>query len=134
VVTARDAVVHREEIPIMSHKKLTDTELVLLSTASQREDGAVELTGKPTRAVANKVLTRLLSDGLVEEVDGGGTLPVWRRDDDQGAFALRITARGLAAIGIETSSATPEAPVASAATEVDGDQLYPQRSLLLARP
>src|SRR4051794_29469431 len=31
----------------MLPKKLTDTELVLLSTASQREDGAVELTGTP---------------------------------------------------------------------------------------
>ena len=75
------------------------------------------------RPATNKMLTRLLSDGLVEEVTAGGTLPVWRRDDDKGAFALRITARGLAAIGIETSSAPPEAAVASGATEVDDDQL-----------
>jgi hypothetical protein len=41
VVTARDAVVNRTEIPIMSPKKLTDTQLVLLSAASQRKDGAL---------------------------------------------------------------------------------------------
>ena len=81
----------------MSPKKLTDSQLVLLSAAAQREDGAIELTGKPKRAVANKAVTKLLNVGLVEEVAAGGTLPVWRRDDDQGAFALRITARGLAA-------------------------------------
>src|SRR4029077_17144459 len=118
-----DAVVYREEIPIMSPKKLTDSQLVLLSAAAQREDGAIELTGKPKRAVANKAVIKLLHVGLVEEVAAGGTLPVWRRDDDQGAVALRITARGLAALGIEKSSASPEAAVASGATEVDCDQL-----------
>jgi Protein of unknown function (DUF3489) len=117
----------------MSPKKLTDTELVLLSTASQREDGAAELTGKPKRAVANKVLTRLLSDGLVEEVAAGGTLPVWRRDDDQGAFALRIMALGLAAIGIEKSP-SPEVAVASGGTEVDGDPIADAASRAIPAP
>jgi hypothetical protein len=102
----------------MSPKKLTDSQLVLLSAAAQREDGAIELTGKPKRAVANKAVTKLLNVGLVEEVAAGGTLPVWRRDDDQGAFALRITARGLTAIGIE---APPEMAVTSGVTEMDGD-------------
>jgi hypothetical protein len=109
------------EIPIMSPKKLTDSQLVLLSAAAQRENGAIELTGKPKRAVANRAVTRLLNDGLVEEVLAGGTLPVWRRDDDQGAFALRITDRGLAALGIEKSSARSEAAVTSVATEGDGN-------------
>ena len=105
----------------MSPKKLTDSQLVLLSAAAQREDGAVDLTGKPKRAVANKAVTRLLNDGLVEEVAAGGTLPVWRRDDDQGAVALRITAPGLAAVGIEMSGTPPEVAVTSGATEGDGD-------------
>jgi hypothetical protein len=47
--------------------------------------------------------------------------PVWRRDNDRGAFALTITARGLAALGIEKSSASPEMGVTSGASEVDGD-------------
>ena len=91
---------------------------MLLSAAAQREDGAIELTGKPKRAVANKAVTELLNVGLVEEVAAGGTLPVWRRDDEQGAFALRITARGLTAIGIEVP---PEMAVTSGVTEMDGD-------------
>jgi len=39
VVTAQDAVANRMEIPIMSPNKLTETQLVLLSAASKREDG-----------------------------------------------------------------------------------------------
>src|SRR3954449_5186567 len=68
----------------MTPRKLTDTQLVLLSAAAQRQDGAIELTGKPKPAVARKALTTLLTDGLVEEVPAGSTLPVWRRDHDQG--------------------------------------------------
>ena len=104
----------------MTPRKLTDTQLVLLSAAAQRQDGVIELTGKPKPAVARKALITLLNDGLVEEVPAGGTLPVWRRDDDQGALALRITARGLTALGVQTS-ASPDLAVTSGATEADGD-------------
>jgi Protein of unknown function (DUF3489) len=40
---------------------------------------------------------------LIEEVPAGGTLPVWRRDDDAGPLALRMTPQGLAAIGDDAS-------------------------------
>ncbi len=100
----------------MTLRKLTDTQLVLLSAAAQRQDGAIELTGKPKPAVARKALTTLLTDGLVEEVPAGSTLPVWRRDDDQGALGLRITARGLTALGVGTG-ASADVTVASGATE-----------------
>jgi hypothetical protein len=121
----------------MSAKKLTDTQLVLLTAASQHEDSAIELTGKPKRAVATKALIRLLNDGLVEEVAAGGRVPVWRRDNDQGAFALRITARGLAAIGIYKADASPEVAVAQARarwTAIPLPTLHSQRFLLPARP
>jgi hypothetical protein len=118
----------------MSPKKLTDTQLVLLSAASQRKDGAFELTGNPKGSVASKTITKLLKDGLVEEVPAGGMLPVWRRDDDQGAFALRITARGLAAIGIEQSSGPPQVAVTSGATKVDGDPAADAASSAMPAP
>jgi hypothetical protein len=118
----------------MSPKKLTDSQLVLLSAAAQRTDGGVELTGNRKGAVAKRVITNLLNDGLVEQVPAGGMLPVWRRDDDQGAFALRITARGLAAIGIERSSASPEMAVTSGVTEVDGDPVADAASSAMPTP
>ena len=44
--------------------------------------------------------------GLLEEVRAGGALPVWRRDDDSGAMALRITKNGLEAIDVEDEATT----------------------------
>jgi hypothetical protein len=118
----------------MTPKKLTDSQLVLLSAAAQRADGAVERTGNRKGAVAKKVITNLLNVGLVEEVPAGGSLPVWRRDDDRSAFALRITARGLAAFGIERSSAAPEMAVTSGVTEMDGDPIADAASSAMAAP
>jgi Protein of unknown function (DUF3489) len=81
--------------------RLTDTQLVILSAASQRDERGVELPANVKGEVARKVVNKLIRAGLLEEVLAGGSLPVWRRDDDSGAMALRITKSGLEAIGIE---------------------------------
>jgi hypothetical protein len=80
--------------------KLTDTQLLLLSAASQRDDHALEPPPKLTGGAAGKVVAKLLTEGLVEEVRARGSLPVWRRDDD-GPRTLRITKKGLQAIRVE---------------------------------
>jgi hypothetical protein len=79
----------------MSPNKLTDTQLVLLSAAAQREDGAVDPAEGPKGGLAKKAINKLLTDGLVEEVPAGSMLPVWRRNNDRGPLALCITPRGL---------------------------------------
>ena len=89
--------------------KLTDTQLVILSAASQREDCAIELAPNLKAAAAHKVVGKLLSDGLIEEIEARGSLPIWRRDDDKGPLALRITTRGLAAIQVDQGGARAEA-------------------------
>jgi hypothetical protein len=89
--------------------KLTDTQLVLLSAASRCEDGAIELAPNLKGGAAHKVVGKLLSEGLVEEIPALGALPVWRRNDEEGARALRITPRGLAAIGVGEGGAPPKA-------------------------
>ena len=89
--------------------KLTDTQLVILSAASQREDYAIELAPNLKGGAAQKVIGKLLSDGLIEEIEARGSLPVWRRDEDKGPRALRITKRGLAAIQVNQGSARAEA-------------------------
>jgi hypothetical protein len=78
--------------------KLTDTQLVLLSAASQRDDRALEIPDTLTGGAAKKVVDKLLRAGLVEEVCAGSSLPVWRRDEQQGPIALQITGEGLKAI------------------------------------
>ena len=81
-------------------KKLTDTQLVILSHASQRDDGAVlPLVDSVTinGAALTKCLQSLLGRGLVEEIDGA---PDWRGRDIDDPKILRLTTLGLAAIGV----------------------------------
>jgi Protein of unknown function (DUF3489) len=81
--------------------RLTDTQLIILSAASQRDDRGVELPANLKGEAARKVVDKLVGAGLLEEVRAGGSLPVWRRDDGSGARALRITKTGLEAIDVE---------------------------------
>jgi hypothetical protein len=87
--------------------KLTDTQLIILSAASQRDDRGVELPANLKGEAARKVVDKLIRAGLLEEVRAGGSLPVWRRDDESGAMALRITKNGLEAIDVEGVAAAP---------------------------
>jgi hypothetical protein len=83
--------------------KLTDTQLVILSKASQREDRIVELATTLKGGAAHKVVGRLLTEGLLEELQARGGLPAWRRDDEDRPIALRITKRGIKAIQADDS-------------------------------
>ena len=65
--------------------RLTDTQLVILSAASQREDRGVELLANVQGKAAGKVVAKLVRAGLLEEMKASGSLPVWRRDDESGA-------------------------------------------------
>jgi hypothetical protein len=85
----------------MPATKLTDTQLVVLSAASRREDRGVVLPAKLKGGAAQKVVAKLIDLGLIEEVRARCELPVWRRDDDSRAMALRITKPGLKAIAVE---------------------------------
>jgi hypothetical protein len=97
---AHDAVANRKEISM----KLTDTQLMLLSAASQREDGAVVLAADLADGATAKLVSKLLRNKLIEEVPAGA-LPVWRSDDAAGPLALHVTKLGLAAIGVEGETA-----------------------------
>ena len=92
--------------------ELTDTQLVLLSAASQREDHAVEFPANLKGGVADKVIGKLLTANLLEEVRANGSLPIWRRDDQHGPFSLRITKQGLGAIQVEDAPGVAPAGVA----------------------
>ena len=93
----------------MSPNRLTNTQLVILSAASQREDRAIELAPNLKGGAARKVVGKLQADGLIEEIEASGSLPVWRHGDDKGPLALRITERGRAAIQADQHGAREEA-------------------------
>ncbi|HZO52608.1 MAG TPA: DUF3489 domain-containing protein, partial [Bryobacteraceae bacterium] len=119
---------------------LTDTQLVILSTASQRDDRGVELPANLKFQAARKVVDRLIGAGLLEEVGAAGSLPVWRRDDERGPMALRITKQGLEAIDVEdeataaaNETSVHPAPAGEAETAAAEDIASRKRSCVAAQ-
>ena len=56
--------------------KLIDTQLIILSAASQRDDRGVKLPANLKGEAARKVVVKLIGAGLLEEVRATGSLPV----------------------------------------------------------
>jgi hypothetical protein len=89
--------------------KLSDTQLVILSAAAQREDrNALPLPGSLRGGAAAKVVGALLKRGLIAETTTDSRTKadaalnrIWRNDADGNAILLHITDAGLAAIGVE---------------------------------
>ena len=81
--------------------KLTDTQLVILSAAAQREGGAVLPLPKSLKAkgaALTKTLQGLCRKGLLEEKPAMPDAESWRETQDGRRMALIITAAGLQAI------------------------------------
>ena len=88
--------------------KLTDTQRIILSAASQRTDRlALPLPKSLKGGAVIKVIRPLIEKGLLEEVDANRKLndPVWRETGDGHGVTLIITDAGLEAIGIEPDTA-----------------------------
>ena len=86
--------------------KLTDTQLVMLSAAAQREDRCIGAPPSLKGAAAQKIETKLVAAGLAKEIKAKPGAHVWRRDDANGqAYALNLTAAGLKAIAVEDAEA-----------------------------
>ncbi len=92
--------------------KLSDTQLVILSAAAQREDrNLLPLPGSLRGGAAAKVVGALLKRGLIAETAtdcqtkaDAALNRIWRNDEDGNAILLHITDAGLAAIGVEPES------------------------------
>lgn len=80
--------------------KLTDTQQTILIAASQRKDHTVELPANLKGGAAHKVVGKLLTEGLLQEIRARGSQSLWCRNDEK-PIALRITKRGLKAIVVE---------------------------------
>lgn len=82
--------------------KLNDTQCILLSTATVREDGMLlplPETLSASKATALKAITRLIALGLAAEVEvSSATLAI--RSDGASHIGAAITEAGLTAIGI----------------------------------
>ena len=80
--------------------KLTDTQLIVLSKASQRDDGAAVLPEKLAKTAAAKVGASLVARMLMREIRSKHGMPVWRRNEDDRPLSLVILKAGRDAIGV----------------------------------
>ncbi len=81
--------------------KLTDTELVILSAAARRENGAVLPLPKSLKikgGAVTKTLDGLRKKGLLEEQPAAPDTEAWREAEDDQRMMLVITDTGLRAI------------------------------------
>src|SRR5215213_5660062 len=103
--------------------KLTDTHLVLLSAAAQHADGLlVRPEAMPDKA-AQALARKLIRAGLVEAVTLSPDQPSWREDEENRPVGLRITAAGLAALGLGAEElSAPEPPAAAIAQQPTSHQ------------
>ena len=88
-----------------------DTQLVLLSAASQRDDHCLVPPAGPKRGQAQRAVAKLVEAGLVKEIRAKAGGPIWRRDGETGqTYALKLTAAGAKAIAVdETGPSEAEA-------------------------
>jgi hypothetical protein len=90
--------------------KLSDSQLVVLSAACQREDRcAFPVTSQLKGNAAGNVLKSLLTKGLLEQVPAQLEDTVWRHTDE-GARTLRATDAAFAALGIEDGADARKKP------------------------
>lgn len=97
--------------------KLSDTQVVILSNAAQRDGGAVLPPPKRLKikgGALTSVLKSLVRKGLVDEVPAPPDAEAWRSDEDGRRLMLTISTAGLEAIGVE-----PEADVARPSVDTE---------------
>ena len=115
--------------------KLSDTQLVMLSAAAQRDDRSLTLPEKLKGGAAHKVATKLIARGLVKEVKAKAGTPVWRCDEQTGQpYALKLTAAGAKAIAVNPDDdAEPGREEQRLGIEVDRSPTLAQPDLAAAR-
>lgn len=97
--------------------KLTDTQLVILSAAAQRDGGAVLPPPKRLKIYGSAltgVLKALVRRGLAEEHPAPPDAPAWRETKGGQRFMLTVSPAGLEAIGVEPK---PQDAAASAVSK-----------------
>ncbi|PHQ99732.1 MAG: hypothetical protein COB39_01745 [Marinosulfonomonas sp.] len=91
--------------------KLTETQTLILSRASQQADRiALPLPDRLRGGAANKVIVPLIQKGFLDEVEADIRKgePTWRKTGDGHGITLVITGAGLEAIGVEPVMSEPE--------------------------
>ena len=81
--------------------RLTDMQLIVLSRAVQRDDGAATLPDGMTEKAAHKLAATLVERKFVREIRAKPGMPAWRRSEEGRSHALILTKLGRTAIEVE---------------------------------
>lgn len=104
--------------------KLSDTQLVVLSAACQRDNRSVlPLPANLKGGAAQKVVGSLLAHGYVAEVAAEPEQPVWGEQDAGRRLTLVATERAFQALGIEPDGVIVEEVVPSGAARTASRKL-----------
>ena len=99
-------------MPKSNTPRLNDTQLIILSSASQREDGLAVLPESLKASAAKAAVTKLLGLGFLKEVRVKRDQPAWRNDEEDKPLGLKITKAGSAAIGVADEGPGEDEPAA----------------------
>src|SRR5215208_3682111 len=95
-------------MPKSNTPRFNDTQLIILSSASQREDGLAVLPESLKAGAAKTAVTKLLGLGFLKEVRIKRDQPIWRTDEEDKPVGLKITKAGSAAIGVTDEGAAED--------------------------
>jgi hypothetical protein len=98
-------------MPKANTPKLNDVQLVILSSASQRNDGLAVVPENVPTAPLNKALAKLTALGFLKEVRVKHDQPLWRTDEEGKRLGLKITKAGSAAIGVAENGSGEQEPL-----------------------
>jgi hypothetical protein len=99
-LTTRKTVSAKRTEPKAPLIKLTKTQLIVLTRAAQRDDGAARVPEGMKDKAAHKLAATLAEKGLVREVRAKPGMPA-RRKSEEGSCSLIITQLGRASIGVD---------------------------------
>src|SRR3954449_3373115 len=97
-------------MPKSHTRKLNDTQLVILSSASQREDGFAVLPKGVRAASVKAAVIKLTKLGFLKQVRVKRDQPHWLTDEEDKRIGLKITDAGSAAIGVGDDGKGEEQP------------------------
>jgi hypothetical protein len=100
--------------------RLTDNQLIVLSRATQREDGIATPPPNMRGAALAKVGQSLIERKFMRLIRTKPDMPIWRTDHENKSFSLAITSAGRKAIGTEGKFA--DQPAAPAEIAVAGNK------------
>jgi hypothetical protein len=115
--------------------KMSEAQRFMLQAAAARDDRLLQLPGTARGAVAKSLAAKLIDAGWAKEIKASSGAPVWRREAATGgAYALKLTAKGLKAVAAASEGLNePENSSLSTAAEMTPPNGPVRKSALFLR-